>query len=140
MKMFNTVTKKYLGLSAVIFIVAAICVYLVLKCWFPTHYFSSYGLIPVIFYVLGICSIMIFDKISRTEKKNFLAAYMGSKVLRVFVSAVILIGVMMGNGLHKVDFLCVYALFYLIALIFETVFFFWYEKREKELKSKIEKA
>ena len=52
----------------------------------------------------------------------------------------LLIGVMMGDSSHKVDFLCIYALFYLIALIFETMFFFWYEKREKELKSKKIKA
>ena len=140
MKVFNTLTKKYLGLSAIVFIVSAICVYLVIKCWFPDHYFSTYGLIPIIFYVLGICTILIFDKITRTEKKNLLAAYMGSKIIRFFVSAVILIGVMMGDGLHKTDFLCVFALFYLIALVFETIFFFLYEKREKELKSKIEKA
>ena len=140
MKAFNTLTKKYLGLSAIVYFVATICIYLVLMCWFPTHYFSTFGLIPAIFYVLGICSILIFDRVARTEKKNLLVAYMGSKVLRVFVSAAILIGVMMGDSSHKVDFLCIYALFYLIALIFETVFFFWYEKREKELKSKKVKA
>ena len=107
----------------------------------PEHYFGGYPLIPVIFYIFGVFNIYMFDACRRFAPEKMLLLHLAMKVLKMFLSVIVLVIYCMVVREEAVAFLLTFIVNYLIYLVFETSFFAGYElnkKRQKKNKTKNE--
>ena len=103
--------------------------------WMPGHYFEWYPFIPVFFYIFGWFSIYMFEACRRYAPQKIQFVYLGTKGIKMIFSMIILLIYAVKVEEKKVEFFLTFFGFYLISLLFESWFFFRYE-REKKLKNK----
>lgn len=127
--------RNYLIILTLLSLVTGIGGALILHYGLPEHYFSSYPLIPIYFYVFGFIFIYLFERVRRNIQSKTLLLYASLRMMKLMVSIIMLVlyGYLVGTQIK--DFLFTFIIFYLIYLIFETLFFFNFEiKESKRLK------
>lgn len=104
---------------------------LILHFVLQENFIIWYSSIPIFFFVLGIVSIYVFEAcIKRTPQKIGLL-YLAIKVLKLIVSILFMIVYSLVVKEHVKDFILTFVVFYFLYLIFETWFFFSFEKMNK---------
>lgn len=135
--MGKSLKKSYLIYSAVILFIALIIIFSVLRFGYPSHYFASLPVIPVLFYIYGFVFIVLYDKAwCSGVKKDLLMIYFGHTVARFLLFIFACVGVMLLGGIHRTDIVLACIAFYFFIILFETGFFFSKEKWEKLINSK----
>lgn len=105
---------------------------------FPQHYFDGYTLIPVFFLIVGIASISIIDKCPRNNARRLSQIYLLMRISRMILSLLIMIIYCVIIGKENGCFLLLFVLNYLIYLVFDSWFFFHYERKTtNEKKEKV---
>lgn len=100
----------------------------VMQGCFPAHYVPVFPYIPTFFFLWGILFITLFRR-NAGRKITFL--FLGIKVAKMLLF-VLLTGLYVTLiGKQNLDFVMTFLIFYIIYLIFETAFFWKYEKRLK---------
>lgn len=133
-----TITKKrFLFWKAFVCLICGIVGWVILKILYPEHYFSLYPCIPVFFFLFGVYYITTFDQFRQYAPKKLLSVYLGMKFVKMVISMMLLFIYILVIKVHKSDFVITFFLFYLMTILFETIFFCLYEQNLK--KKMIEK-
>lgn len=111
---------------------------LILHFNLPEHYFKWFPYIPIFFYVMGIASIYAFDSCRSHAPNKTGLLYMALKVVKLILSVVLLLVYCIIVKEHEKDFILSFVAYYLSYLIFETWFFFSYEKKKTKIKKQNE--
>lgn len=99
--------------------------------WIPEHYFEWYPFIPVFFYIFGWFTIYMFEACRRYAPKKIQLAYIGTKGIKMLFSLMILLIYAIKIEEKKVEFFLTFFVFYIISLVFESWFFFRFEREQK---------
>lgn len=119
--------RNYLIILTVLSLVTGIGGALILHFGLPQHYFNSYPFIPIYFYVFGFIFIYLFERVRRNIQSKTLLLYGSLRMMKLMVSIIMLVlyGFLVKTQIK--DFLLTFIVFYLIYLVFETLFFFNFE-------------
>lgn len=132
-----SLTKKlFITWYTVLILVASWTVGPIMNVWFPEHYFEWYPFIPVFFYIFGWFTIYMFEACRRYAPQKLQLVYLGTKGIKMFFSLIILLIYAVKVGEKKVEFFLTFLGFYMISLVFESWFFFHYERRQKQIDKK----
>lgn len=107
--------------------------------YFPHHYFGGYPLIPLFFWVFGIFEINMFEICRKHSPQRLLQIYMLLRVMRMLLSIILMAVYCVAVHEEAKAFLLTFIVNYLFYLIYDSWFFFTYEKNRK-LKKKNEKS
>jgi hypothetical protein len=100
----------------------------------PEHYFGAYPFIPVYFFVLGGIHFCLFGLYNKFTQQKKLVVYMIMKIQKVILSIAFFVIYCVVIRVCMVEFALTFVSFYLITLIFETIFFY---NLEWKLRKKI---
>lgn len=99
--------------------------------WIPEHYFEWYPFIPVFFYIFGWFTIYMFEACRRYAPKKIQLVYLGTKSIKMLFSLMVLLIYAIKVEEKKVEFFLTFFVFYIISLVFESWFFFRFEREQK---------
>lgn len=99
--------------------------------WIPEHYFEWYPFIPVFFYIFGWFTIYMFEACRRYAPKKIQLVYLGTKSIKMLFSLMVLLIYAIKVEEKRVEFFLTFFVFYIISLVFESWFFFRYEREQK---------
>ena len=99
--------------------------------WIPEHYFEWYPFTPVFFYIFGWFTIYMFEACRRYAPKKIQLVYLGTKSIKMLFSLMVLLIYAIKVEEKKVEFFLTFFVFYIISLVFESWFFFRYEREQK---------
>ena len=99
--------------------------------WIPEHYFEWYPFIPVFFYIFGWFTIYMFEACRRYAPKKIQLVYLGTKSIKMLFSLMVLLIYAIKVEEKRVEFFLTIFVFYIISLVFESWFFFRYEREQK---------
>lgn len=128
--------RKYCLILTLLTLFSGVGCALLLRYVWPEYYFSSYPFIPIYFYVFGFIFIYLFERIRKNIQQKTLILYASIRMMKLMVSIIVLViyGLLIRDQIK--EFLFTFIVFYLIYLIFETLFFFSFENKEaKRLKA-----
>ena len=130
-----SLTKKlYLSWFTLLMFAAGWTIGLAIATWMPEHYFEWYPFIPVFFYIFGWFTIYMFEACRRYAPQKIQLVYLGTKGIKMFFSLIILLIYAVKVEEKKVEFFLTFFVFYIITLIFDSWFFFHYERGQKVKK------
>lgn len=124
--------KKYLIWLTILTVATGLLVYLIIRLFFPEHYFNWYPAIPFYFYIFGWYYIYMFDMSRKYTPGKTLSIYMGMKVVKMLLSMLLILFYMLFVKIQKEDFIVVFFLFYLFSLMYESFFFYYFEHNQKK--------
>jgi len=99
--------------------------------WIPEHYFEWYPFIPVFFYIFGWFTIYMFEACRRYAPKKIQLVYLGTKSIKMLFSLMVLLIYAIKVEEKRVEFFLTFFVFYIISLVFESWFFFRFEREQK---------
>ncbi len=105
---------------------------------FPHHYFGGYPLIPLFFFVFGIFEINMVEVCRKHSPQRLLQIYMLMRVMRMLFSILLMAVYCIVVREEAKAFLLTFVGNYLVYLIYDSWFFFTFEKNRK-MKKKNEK-
>lgn len=129
-----TTKKLFIFWHTLLMLVAGWSIGPVIATWMPEHYFEWYPFIPVFFYIFGWFTIYMFEVCRRFAPHQIQWVYMGSKAIRLFFSLAILLIYAVKVEEKKTEFFLTFAGFYLLNMVFESWFFYRYERVNKTEK------
>jgi L-asparagine transporter-like permease len=129
-----TTKKLFIFWHTLLMLVAGWSIGPVIATWMPEHYFEWYPFIPVFFYIFGWFTIYMFEACRRDAPHQIQWVYMGSKAIRLFFSLGILLIYAVKVEEKKTEFFLTFAGFYLLNMMFESWFFYRYERINKTEK------
>lgn len=97
----------------------------------PGRYFGAYPLIPAYFYLCGLLFIFAFEACRRRAPNRMVMLFMGMKMMKLILSVLLLIVYCMVAPQTAIVFLITFAVFYVSYLIYESWFFFAFERNKK---------
>ena len=127
-----SLTKKlFITWYTLLMVVAGWTIGPAIATWLPEHYFEWYPFIPVFFYIFGWFTIYMFEACRRYAPQKMQLVYLSTKGIKMFFSLIILLIYAVKVEEKKVEFFLTFFAFYIISLIFESWFFFRYEREHK---------
>ena len=127
---FKKVTIQFLLCLTLLTIAFGFACGLVLQAWMPESYPTLYPTIPVFFFVYGILYIIVYGQF---PDKGILV-YIGGKVVKLILSVLFLLLYAQLVKIHIKPFLIIFLFYYLVYLVFESLFFLKYERDLKNKK------
>src|SRR5574344_1957191 len=128
-----TITKKrFLFWKALVCLICGIIGWFIFQLYFPERYFVLYPCIPVFFFLFGVYYVTTFDQFRQYAPQKLLSVYIGMKFVKMVVSMMLLFVYILVIKVHKSDFIITFFLFYLMTILFETIFFCLYEQNLKK--------
>ena len=125
--------KLYLTWFTLLMFVAGWTIGPALAIWMPIHYFEWYPFIPVFFYIFGWFTIYMFEACRKYAPQKIQLVYLGTKGIKMFFSLMMLLIYAVKVEEKKVEFFLTFFCFYVLTLIFDSWFFFRYERKQKSL-------
>ena len=126
--------KLYLTWFTLLMFVTAWTIGPAMARWMPEHYFEWYPFIPVFFYIFGWFTIYMFETCRRYAPQKIQLVYLGTKAIKLFFSLIMLLIYAVKVEDKKVEFFLTFFGFYIITLMFDSWFFFRYERRQKKIE------
>ena len=127
-----SLTKKlFITWFTVLILVSGWTIGPILATWFTEHYFEWYPFIPIFFYIFGWFNISIFEACRRYAPQKMQLVYLGTKAIKMLFSLMVLLIYAVKVEEKKVEFFLTFFAFYLISLVFESWFFYRYERGNK---------
>jgi len=128
-------TTYFLIVHTVMLLITGFGIWLLLDRFLPEMMVDYYFIIPLFFYLLGIIFICRFKRTPINEPKKVVNLYMLMRMIKIFMSAVIIFIYWLLDKPHIRNFAIIFIVFYLINLIWET---YIYLRMELYLKYKNE--
>ena len=125
--------KLYLTWFTLLMFVAGWTIGSALAIWMPIHYFEWYPFIPVFFYIFGWFTIYMFEACRKYAPQKIQLVYLGTKGIKMFFSLMMLLIYAVKVEEKKVEFFLTFFCFYVLTLVFDSWFFFRYERKQKSL-------
>lgn len=130
-----SLTKKFFAIwYTLLILVTAWTIGPAIAHWMPGHYFEWYPFIPIFFYIFGWFDMSMFEACRRHAPQKIQLVYLGTKAIKMFFSLIVLLIYAVKVEEQKVEFFLTFLVFYFINLVFESWFFYHYERRNKKLK------
>ena len=133
MSISNT-QRKFLIFLTALTLLLGIAGGAVLQHMVPGRYFGAYPLIPAYFYLCGLLFIVAFEACRRRAPNRMVMLFMGMKMLKLILSVLLLIVYCLVAPQTAIVFLMTFAVFYVSYLIYESWFFFAFERNKKLTK------
>ncbi|MEG1684776.1 MAG: hypothetical protein RR319_02370 [Bacteroides sp.] len=130
--------RRYLTWTTILIAGLGLLVGYLLKCYFPTHYFSWYPSIPVYFYVFNCFFIIMFDECRQHAPNKMLMVYMGTKVIKLLLSIFVILFYSVLVKVQREDFVLTFFFFYLCTMLYGSYFFYVFELNKKRKKERNE--
>ena len=132
------VVNNFLIIHTLLLLVLGVGGWIVLKCLFPEIEVKGYFAIPLFFYLMGVVLFLRFRRISIKTPSKTSNMYMQMRVMKMLISLTGLMVYWLINKPGIRPFAIVFAGFYLLYLIWETIIFIRMEKhiRYKKTQSK----
>ena len=125
--------KLYLTWFTLLMFVAGWTIGPALAILMPIHYFEWYPFIPVFFYIFGWFTIYMFEACRKYAPQKIQLVYLGTKGIKMFFSLMMLLIYAVKVEEKKVEFFLTFFCFYVLTLVFDSWFFFRYERKQKSL-------
>ena len=125
--------KLYLTWFTLLMFVAGWTIGPALAIWMSIHYFEWYPFIPVFFYIFGWFTIYMFEACRKYAPQKIQLVYLGTKGIKMFFSLMMLLIYAVKVEEKKVEFFLTFFCFYVLTLVFDSWFFFRYERKQKSL-------
>lgn len=130
-----SLTKKlFITWYTLLMLVAGWTIGPAIATWLTEHYFEWYPFIPVFFYIFGWFTISMFEACHRYAPQKMQLVYLSTKGIKMFFSLIILLIYAVKVEEKKVEFFLTFFAFYIISLVFESWFFFRYEREHKGIE------
>ena len=96
----------------------------ILKTYYPKEHLHFYGMIPILFYIVGLIFILMIVRIPTDKPARIVNLYMMLKIIKIFLSAglITLFWFLQKGEIRVYAFL--FLIFYLIYLALETYIYF----------------
>ncbi|KAA6344341.1 hypothetical protein EZS27_008037 [termite gut metagenome] len=128
----NRAKYSYVIIHICVTLLTALGGFYVLHSLIPEHYFSGYPFIAIYFFVLGVVHFFLFDLYDKYTQRKKLLFYMAIKVQKFILSIVVLVVYCLLVRTFIMEFVFTFVAFYLITLLFETIFFYHLEWKSKK--------
>ncbi len=102
----------------------------------PDYSFDGYLFTLLYFYVLGCVTIFMIDACRRRAPQRMVLLFLAIKTMKILLSVLLLIIYCVVIGGEIKVFLMTFISFYLLYMIYETCFFFTFERKLKLQKNK----
>jgi hypothetical protein len=127
----SKIKLDYLTTLSLFTILTSVVGVLIFHFCLPSHYFSWFPFIPIYFAVLGVFSSYMSDICRKYAPQRLPLFYLALKILRIVFSVIVLLVYCVVVNVSVRDFLVTFMIFYLVNLMFETWFFFTFERNRK---------
>lgn len=114
-------------------LVTAIGIQFILDNFFPEILFDNYCIIPLFFFIIGFIPLSCFKFSPNSQPQKTVNIYMLLRVIKIFITLITILIYWIFDKDHMRNFVIIFALFYLINLIWET---YIYMRMELLTKSK----
>jgi uncharacterized membrane protein len=121
-------TRYFLIFLTTMILITGFGIWFLLKQFFPELLVDGYLIIPLFFYLFGLITIYFFRRSSPDKPAVAVNTYMMIRVIKIFVSFVIMLIYWLYNKDQIRNFAIIFIIFYLIYMIWETNVYFWMEK------------
>lgn len=118
----------------ILFIIAGVGVWLILKYFFPELLVCGYSIVPTFFYVFGLILICCFRKTSPEKGQKLVNVFMILRIIKILLAFTMLVIYSLLCKLDIKSFAIIFLIFYLLSLIWETYLF---TKMENQMKLNI---
>ncbi|KAA6352336.1 hypothetical protein EZS27_000286 [termite gut metagenome] len=132
----NRAKYRYIIIHSCITLLIALGGGYVLHSLIPEHYFDGYPFIAIYFFVLGVVHFCLFDLYGKYTQRKKLLLYMLIKVQKLILSIIVLAVYCLLVRTFIMEFAFTLVAFYLITLLFETMFFYNFEWKSKKNRVK----
>jgi hypothetical protein len=105
----------------------------IISTFFSSQLFEHYVIIPVSYYLAGLALVTVLYKIDKTKPQRLAQAYLLMHTLKLVIFGCLALIFVLAFGIKTKMFIVVYAAYYLVFLVFETLSYY---SVEKKLKSK----
>lgn len=128
----SAVKRNFLKFSTLFTIICGGMGAVIFHYFLPEHYFQGYPSIPLFFFLFGIGSIYLIEACKRWAPQKMLLTYLAIKIIKLLVSIAFLLLYCFIVQAYEKEFLLTFVVFYLMYLIFETWFFFVFERNQNK--------
>lgn len=104
--------------------------------YFPDHCFRGYSLIPLFFFAFGMFATSMVEMYRRKVPRRLPQVYLLMRVMHLVFSLIIMVVYCMVADKGIKAFLLMFVVNYLLYLIFDSWFFFRYERKAGDAKNK----
>lgn len=108
-------------------------------CWFtlseffPEELFSGYVILPVLYYIAGLLLIEVLYRVDKTKPLKLARTYLVMHLLKFVVFGALALFFILALGVKTKVFIGVYAIYYLVFIVFETWVYYSVEKQIKKM-------
>lgn len=127
------IRKNLLVLFTVWMVVLGVAGGVLLRFAWPGGYFACYPAVPVCCYLSGVCSVGLFRACGRRDPRQRVTLCMLCKAAKLLLSVLLVGACRLWLGECLPAFAGTLAVFYLVALVFETRIFFQIEVMQKRI-------
>ena len=129
--MINSIAKhKYvLYMTLIAMLWCVLSNYFIQLCC-PQHYLSIYPSIPIYFYLLSMGCYLLIDSF-KNKSRSHVMIFLGSKLLKILLSVVVLLIYVFFVKVQVIDFLIVFLANYLFFLIIDTILMSMYKPNKE---------
>lgn len=124
----GSVIRKYVWQAAAFTVLVVVLNSAFVYAW-PQHYFAGYSLIPVFFFALGIFAVNVTEKCRMQTPQRLSQMYLLMRMLRMMLSLIVMVVYSVAVGKVLLAFFVMFVANYLLYLIFDSWFFYRYERR-----------
>ncbi len=107
----------------------------ILSTFFSLQLFDHYVIIPVSYYVAGLALVTVLYKTDKTKPQRLAQAYLLMHTLKLIVFGSLALIFVLAFGIKTKMFIVVYATYYLVFLVFETLAYYSVEKHLKNKRN-----
>jgi hypothetical protein len=103
----------------------------IMSTYFNPQLFNYYAIIPVSYYVAGLALVTVLYKTDKVRPQRLAQVYLLMHTLKLVVFGGLALIFVLALGIKTKMFIVVYAAYYLIFLVFETLAYYSVEKHLK---------
>jgi len=103
----------------------------IMSTYFNPQLFNYYAIIPVSYYVAGLALVTVLYKTDKVRPQRLAQVYLLMHTLKLVVFGGLALIFVLALGIKTKMFIVIYAAYYLIFLVFETLAYYSVEKHLK---------
>lgn len=104
----------------------------IMTSYFVEQAFANYAVIPVSYFIAGIALVIALYKTDKVKPQRLAQVYLLMHTLKLVVFGVIALVFVFGFGIKSKLFMLIYAAYYLVFIVFETLCYYSVEKYLKK--------
>ena len=127
--------KAAVALMVSVLLVMGVAGWAILRWVLPRYWFSAYPLIPVVFMVFAVIIVLLTARwekgvaSGRTTQQRIAVNFMGAKMGKLLLSLILILLYHYMWGEQAGSFMMVFAIFYMVCLVMETLVFLSFTKK-----------